>query len=280
MDYLGVAFALEGQELRKLGVTKPILVLSYDKSQHDIAKYYDLEVSLSSELDYSEDLICHIACDTGMNRCGFKSTDRLERFLRTVRPQNIKGMYSHIFDNSSGNIAKQVVRFRDFKAVADMYLPNIITHIASSGSFASRYVSDFDMVRIGMAIYQNTVNITSTVMLNKYVKKGESTGYDGAFISPYEQNIAICNGGYADGIVRAMTGANVMIAGELYPIVGKVSMDTFFVSTGDKRYNAGDKVYILDNEYLTLDNIANQTQLTNYELMTGFKGRYEYVYFN
>lgn len=279
VDGFAVAYATEGARLRELGISKPILVLTYEKSQEDLARKCHLSVSLSSKADYAKDLDMHIACDTGMNRLGFKDKEEIKSLL-VNHPNNIIGLYSHIFDNRESNIARQWQSIEVYRTLLDSYGYHPSIHIASSTNYTSSILSSCDIVRYGIGMYLGAVSLVSDIILTKRVYAGESVGYDGEYVAKQDEYISICRGGYADGILRAMSGGLVGINGELYPIVGKISMDTFAVSTGDKAYNAGDMVVIVDNECLTWDKWSEHCHMSIYELMTGLKGRFDYVYFH
>ncbi len=279
VDCFAVSCAMEGSELRQLGITKQILVLGYNKSQHDTAVKYNLTASLSSIDDFSNDLSYHIAVDTGMNRLGIKSVEELKSLLENEKTCNIEGLYSHIFDSNDKNIANQVAKFEQFKSMFNQYYSDKLTHISSTSSMQSDFVRCTDITRLGIGLYAGAVSVVSNILLVKQVKIGESVGYNGEFIAIKDTTIAVVSGGYADGIVRKMTGCDVMISGKICPIIGKISMDSFQCDITGVVAKAGDNVIIIDNDCMNIDRLAVSTDLTEYEIYTGLKGRYKYVYY-
>ena len=280
VDCFAVSSALEGAKLRKIGITKSILVLCYNSSQYDIAKHYNLMASLSSLHDYDDDMHYHIAVDTGMNRLGFKSTDELRDCLSSINLHNIHGLYSHIFDSNSDNISKQMLKFNEFIHVLHEYVPDIPIHISSTNSMDSEYMSATDITRLGIGLYDGAVSVVSDIILIKHVYKGESIGYDAMYVATSDMDIAVVTGGYADGILRQFTGNNVMINGVFCPIIGKVSMDSFQCDISNCDALVGDEVIIIDNENITIRSVSKYAEITEYEIYTGLKGRYKYVYYN
>ena len=280
VDCFGVSCATEGASLRGLGITKEILVLGYNSSQHDISKSYDLTVGLSSMDDYTDDLSYQIAVDTGMNRLGMKSIDELKTCINTSDGHNIFGIYSHIFDSSSTNIAKQMTVFDEFTSVFKERLSHGFTHISSSSNMDSEHVRTTDMTRLGIGLYTGAVSILSDIMLIKHVLKGETIGYDGDYTANCDMKIAIVSGGYADGIIRSLSGFNVIINGEFCPIIGKISMDSFQCDISGVLAKAGDSVIIMDSENITVSDISKYAKMSMHEIYTGLRGRYKYVYFN
>lgn len=280
VDCFAVSSALEGAKLREIGITKGILVLGYNSSQYEIANRYNLMASLSSIHDYDEDMKYHIAVDTGMNRLGFKTVDELRQCLIGIKSDNIHGLYSHIFDNCSDNISKQMSKFNEFIRVSDEYIPNIPIHISSSNSMDSEYVSGTDITRLGIGLYDSAVSVVSDIMLVKHVLKGDSIGYDGEYVASEDMDIAVVTGGYADGILRQFTGNNVIINGVFCPIIGKISMDSFQCDISNCSACVGDNVIIIDNENITVGSVARNAKISEYEIYTGLKGRYKYVYYN
>ena len=279
VDAFACSISIEAIKLREIGVVKPILILNYEKSQHNDVKKYDFIAGLSKIEDYDSDITFHIAVDTGMNRLGFKSCYDLNNMLSYIDTSNIKGIYSHIYSSDINTINNQLYRFYEYENILKNYTLDYVSHISSSSNLIASNKT-FDYVRLGIGMYDGAISITSSIIMVKHIMPYESVGYNGEYISDIEQNIAICFGGYSDGIERVYKGNSVAINNKLYKIVGKISMDSFIIALGNDMYESGQKVSILDNENIFLEDIENNSKLSKYEILTGFKGRYNYVYFN
>lgn len=274
-----VANVDEAIGLRKIGITKPILSLSFDKSQADKCKKFDIQVSISNTKNYVQGLKYHIAVDTGMNRNGVKKFEEYSFLLAQIKNEEFVGVYSHIYSQNIVNIKSQLEIFDKFCLMAKKKNCNAIFHIYSSNSF---YLNDFyhtDMIRLGMKMYENALAVTSKINAIKQLEKGESVGYDAEFVADKKMTIALCSGGYFDGIIRRLSGEEIAINRHFKPVVGKISMDSFCIDVTNCNAKVGDEVVIYDNEELSFENRAKQMKISNYELMTSLKGRFEYVYF-
>lgn len=275
-----VANIYEAIRLRKLGVTKPILSLSYNKAEYKLFLENDIQASISSVDDYVPHLKYHVAVDTGMNRSGFKRIEQFYSLLCLLSYDEFVGIYSHIYSKNIVNIKSQIICFDKFLKLAKNKKLNIISHLYSTNSC---YLNDFyrtDMVRIGMGMYENCVGVTSTIKQIKNLEKGESVGYDAEFIASKKMQIALVEGGYNDGILRCISGQNVAISTDFCKVLGKISMDSFSVDISNCNTKVGDIVVIYDTNELSFKQRAGLAKTSSYELMTALKGRFNYVYFN
>lgn len=281
-DYVcsfAVANVFEGIKLRQIGVKKPILSLSFCKSESELCKAYNISVSLSLPKNYVSGLKYHIAIDSGMNRSGVKDKENLYSLLELMRPNEVEGVYSHIFSANSILTSSQIDKFADFANCVKIYNSDALTHI-----FATNYNNyqgnlKTDMVRLGIGLYDNAVGVTSEIVQIKDVKKGESIGYDGEFVASKPMQVALCSGGYYDGIIRRFTGRNMGYNTDFCKVLGKISMDSHIIDITDKNAKIGDKTVIYDTDMLSFDKRADEMNISEYELMTALKGRFEYVYY-
>lgn len=281
-DYVcgfAVATVFEGVQLRKLGISKPILALSFAKSEAEICKKYGISASLSLIENYVQGVKYHVAFDSGMNRAGVKGITRLTALLHSMKSSDIEGIYTHIFSQNDILTDSQIAKFEEAVYVTRRHNSQIKTHI-----FATNYKQNCakfhaDMVRLGIGLYQNAVAVTSKVLQIKSVKKGESIGYDGEFCAQKDMQIALCEGGYFDGIIRRFCGQEIAINTDFCKVIGKISMDSHIVDVTEKLVNVGDNTVIYDTDELSFDRRAQDMKISAYELMTALKGRFEYVYF-
>lgn len=279
VDYYGVAKAIEGRALRKAGVLKPILVFSYNHEDSKIVEEFKLTACVDNLENIKDNIDIHIAVDTGMNRFGVKSLRELEVLLKGCKKEHLSGIFSHIHTNSEVVLSSQNIKFKQFCNLAREYNRDIVSHIASSGSYFDEKLH-YDMVRVGRRAYQDACAICSDILAVKKVLPYESIGYNGEFIAKKTMKIAIVEGGYADGIDKRNTGGKVIISGKFCQIIGAISMDSFMVDVSGCKVKVGDKAVICDSTNITAEDIALRCGCSVYEVLCGFRGRYNYVEFN
>lgn len=284
VDGFAVARAVEGVRMRKLGFNESILILSYDDSQRRLALDYGLTPSISNidqliTLDECRADKCHIAVDTGMSRHGIKGLDTLEQMLDTVKTVQISGLFTHIFNNGTANVLRQAEKFDDYREyLFSAKKSNFLSHVSASGALET-LSGRYDAVRLGIGAYKDANYIVSNIIGLKKVLKGESIGYDGAFIAGQDMTVAIVEGGYADGIPRRFSGHKILINSDFCRVIGNVCMDVIMVDVSDIKCKIGDRAVLLDNELITLQDLSASTGRIEYETLTAFQGRINRVIF-
>lgn len=278
VDGFAVARAVEGVRMRKLGFNESILILSYDDSQRRLALDYGLTPSISNidqliTLDECRADKCHIAVDTGMSRHGIKGLDTLEQMLDSVKTVQISGLFTHIFNNGTANVLRQAEKFDDYREyLFSAKKSNFVSHVSASGALET-LSGRYDAVRLGIGAYKDANYIVSNIIGLKKVLKGESIGYDGAFIAGQDMTVAIVEGGYADGIPRRFSGHKILINSDFCRVIGNVCMDVIMVDVSDIKCKIGDRAVLLDNELITLQDLSASTGRIEYETLTAFQGR-------
>lgn len=282
-DYVcgfAVASVFEGVKLRQLGITKPILSLSFKREEGELCIKYNIIASLSTPVNYIEGVKYHIAIDSGMNRGGVKGNNNLWDLLKIMATKDICGVYSHIYSQNSILIDSQFDKFEQAVNLVKRFNNDIDVHIYATNYklCADKFLTSY--VRLGIGMYENAVAVTSTILQIKDVKAGECIGYDGEFIAGKSMKIALCEGGYYDGIIRRFNGEEIAFSTDFCKVIGKISMDSHIVDVTDVAAKIGDKTIIYDTDKLSFCNRAKSMKISEYELMTSLKGRFEYVYLN
>lgn len=309
IDYLGVAYADEGVDLRKNGITAPILVMNPEQGSYDTIIEYNLEPEIYSfrvlEL-FNKQLLAkgiqkkypiHLKIETGMHRLGFKENE-IDRLTEEILKMNIKieSIFSHL---SSADLPKEkeytLSQINTFNRIADKicgaldYAP--MKHILNSSGIA--YYNDYqmDMVRIGIGMIgvsshkhvkeqlQNAVTFKTVISQISEIKAGESVGYSRSFMSNENTRIATIPVGYADGIPR-LIGNKVGFVGvnkQKAPIVGNVCMDMLMLDLGQIPAKEGDEV-ILFNGSPSLEEFAQFCNTIPYEVLTSISRRVKRIY--
>lgn len=284
VDGFAVARAIEGVRMRKLGFNEDILILSYDDSQRALALDYGLTPSVNNidqivKLDECRADKCHIAVDTGMSRHGIKGLDTLTQMLDSAKTVQISGLFTHIFNNGKANVLRQAEIFDKYRQyLFSTKKCDFLSHVSASGALET-LSGRYDAVRLGIGAYRDANYIVSNIIGLKKVLKGESIGYDGAFVATHNMTVAIVEGGYADGIPRRFSGHKILINSDFCRVIGNVCMDVIMVDATDIKCKIGDRAIFLDNELITLQDLSANTGRIEYETLTAFKGRINRVIF-
>lgn len=308
VDYLGVAYADEGIELRNSGVKIPILVMNAEEEAFTDCINNNLEPAIYSfsQLDeFIKSLIylnktnypIHIKIETGMNRLGFDN-DEVPHLLSVLSSQPevlVKTIYSHLAnsdDLTSSFVKQQADKLISVKKVFENSLPYAFEcHLLNSEGALNFPEYHFDMVRLGIGIYGYSANKKNQELLNpsiswfssisqvKKVKEGDSVGYGCAEIVKKDTSIAIIPVGYADGFRRSLSlgKGGVYINNVFCPTVGNVCMDMIMVNINNIDAKIGDTVEIFGKNQ-SLYSFSEQMETIPYEVLTGISKRVHRIY--
>lgn len=311
VDYLTVAYADEGVELRKAGITLPIMVMSPEARSFDSMLRYNLEPEIFSfsvlekfyktvELAGRQDYPIHIKIDTGMRRLGFEPEEipALVEALKKMPFVKAQSVFSHLAaSDEPEHLAFSKEQIERLSIAAEILKKELgysfFRHILNSGGVSRFPEAHFDMVRLGIGMYgvdsspkvqeqlQQVSTLKSSVSQVKNVKAGESVGYSRRFVAKSDMRIATIGIGYADGIDRRLGNGNssMLVRGQLAPTVGNICMDLCMVDvTNIPGIEEGDEVIIFGKE-LPIQEVAKQAGTIPYEILTGISGRVKRVYF-
>lgn len=307
IDYLGVAYADEGKELRQNGLKTPILVMNPSQASFQLLLDFDLEPSIFS-VQVLHDFLSflngnpaniHLKIDTGMHRLGFE-TAALEAALNLLaaHPEvKVKSVYSHLAASDEGNhdgfSAQQVHRFEAAcEALEKTLRIKPLRHILNTSGIARLPQFQMDMVRLGIGMYgiatgseiqKNllpVMTLRTVISQIKSVAHGETVGYGRHGKSGKAMTIATLPIGYADGYSRAFGRGvgQVRINHSLAPVVGNVCMDMTMVDVTDIECQEGDDVIIFGND-LPVSQVADWIHTIPYELLTATSDRVKRVFF-
>ena len=313
VDYLGVAYADEGLELRKKGIQLPIMVMNPESATFDALIRYDLEPEIYS-LHLFRNFVqflkgpgqrltspvgIHLKLDTGMHRLGFdeQEVEELTELLKSHSELKVLSIFSHLAASEDHNhdafTKSQVERFeRMYGHIADAlgYAPH--RHILNSSGIVRFPQWQMDMVRLGLGLYGvdssglladklRVVNtLKATVSQLKTVKAGESVGYGRLAVASQAMNIATISIGYADGLFRrAGQGRfSVWIRGQRAPLVGSICMDMAMADVSKVADVAiGDEVVVFGDEP-KVEELAQSLATIPYEIFTSVSPRVKRVY--
>ena len=288
-DYLGVAWAEEGIELRENNIKLPILVLS-EQDDNIIPEIVNNDLSQTVyTLNFAKKLseYCkknnktikiHIKLDTGMGRVGVQLYDAEELVSKVRNLPNLKieGIFTHFSkaDEKEDNYTLEQLRL--FKEKAEYIKKNIIdiplVHAANSSAAENFPETHLDMARIGIALYKNVLKFKTKVAYIKEVDEGVSIGYGGTYVTKNRTKIATIPAGYADGYNRLLSNnSDVLINGKKYHVVGRVSMDMITVDIGlNCDVKLGDDVVLIGEDngnIISAEEIAKRCSTIDYEIL-------------
>ena len=313
VDYLTVAYVDEGVELRRNGITLPIMVMNPEPAGFDDIVRYHLEPDIYSfrildlfaarvaELNAGtnprreEALPIHIEFDTGMHRLGFTGDD-VEALLRRLSALEgvlrVQSVFSHLACSEDPAMdaftQRQIDRLRSWSEP----LPGI-KHILNSSGISRFPEAQMDMVRLGIGLYgvapepdvqrqlRQVSRLVTRISQIKDIPAGDTVGYNCRWQASRPSRIAILTIGYADGLHRGLGNGHgrVAIGGREAPIIGSICMDMCFVDVTDLPCREGDRAVIFGEGDLLQRNAAAAGTIP-YELLTAVSPRVKRVYYH
>jgi alanine racemase len=302
-DAFGVARLEEGIELRAAGIHQPILLLegmvTREQLQEAAVHRLDLVVHEPSQVALLEDwrgppFALWLKLDTGMHRLGFPAANAaalLARLRALAVPASQLRVMTHFAcadERNSPVTREQVARF--VAATAPLGLE---TSLCNSAGLLGWPEVRGDWVRPGLSLYgvspfagesaaslglRPVMTLTSTVIATRQVARGECVGYGAQWRAPRDSRVAILAAGYADGLLRGMSGgASVQIRGSRAPLVGRVSMDMIAVDVTDSpAVEVGDSAELWGSA-MPVEEAAAHAGTLAYELLCGVSQRVELV---
>lgn len=310
VDYLAVAYADEGIELRKAGINLPIMVMSPEEQAFDTMIRHQLEPEIFSfrTLDLLEKTIkrnalpqnkpvkIHIKIDTGMHRLGFLPADvpgLIDR-LSTNPLIYVQSVFSHLVASNNpafDDVTREQIEIlngvkKQFGQKADHH---ILFHIANSAAINRFAESHMDMVRIGIGLYgitdhmtglENVITLRSVLSQVKLVKKGESVSYNQSWVASADTRIGIVSIGYADGMLRSLGNgrASLFVNGKPAPVIGDICMDMCMVDLTGIDANENDDVIVFNADHPVTD-LAKAGNTIPYEILSRISRRVKRIYF-
>ena len=279
VDYLAVAVADEGVELRRAGITLPIIIMDPEVAAMDLILENNLEPNVYShqslktviaacEAKGLEHYPIHVKIDSGMHRLGFYKEDipwLLDR-LTHQKAVSVRSVFSHLAGSDEAqfdDFTRAQIRYFDDCAEAlktGLDYP-IIKHICNSAGIERFSAYQFDMCRLGIGLYgfsfagaklHNVCSLETTILSVKTVRKGETIGYGRHTKLDEDRVIAVIPIGYADGAMIDVTGADAR-PGDIVEVFG---------------------------EHMPLEELAQKLNTITYEILTSVSRRVKRIYFH
>lgn len=309
VDYLAVAVADEGAELRKAGITMPIIVMNPEMSSFRTLFSYRLEPEI-----YSFNLLrallaegeklgvsgypIHIKIDSGMHRLGFTENqiDELSALLQSQIVLMARSVFSHLagsdemqHDDYTLQQAETFNRCADKIQAASKH--KVMRHLLNTAGITRFSQYQGDMVRLGLGLYGvspidenrglrpvSTLK-TNILQIHEY-EAGTTIGYGRHGVLTRRSRIAAIPIGYADGIDRRLGNGNceVLINGYRASTIGNICMDICMIDVTDINCEEGDRVEIFGEE-LPVQELAQRLDTIPYEILTSISTRVKRVYY-
>jgi alanine racemase len=295
----GVATVTEGEELRDLGVTRPIVIftplLDPDLSRARAAR---LTPTLGFPLEIEAWLKTgggpwHLAIDTGMSRAGipWREIDRVVQLAALAPPE---GAFTHFHsaELDDGTMAAQEKLFRE--AISRLPSRPRLLHADNSAAIARKGRSAWDLIRPGIFLYgvgsgssapvqpELVVHLRAPIVEIRELEAGDTVSYDATLRVDRPARIATLAIGYADGYPRSLSQiGSVLIGGTLATIAGTVTMDMTMIDVTTVKCEVGDIATLIGRSgstVLTVERVADAASMSPYELLTGLRSRVERVY--
>lgn len=313
--YFGVSSVDEALELRRAGLTKPILVLSHTppsafetvirENIRPAIFCYEDALALSTEaVRLGVTAPFHFAVDTGMSRIGFQATAQdadICAAIARLPGLAADGLFSHLATADCADLSKtyaQAALFDEFdRMLKSRGVCVKLRHLNNSAGLMN-FSYHHEMVRAGIVIYglypsdevdpkllqlQPALSWYSRVSHLKLLPAGREISYGGTYVTQRPTMVATIPVGYADGYRRSLSNQfYVLIRGKRAPILGRVCMDQMMVDVTDiPDVSPGDRVVLIgtDGEQtITVEQIARQAGSFNYEFVCGINRRVPRLY--
>ncbi len=310
-DYLTVAFADEGVELRRAGINLPIMVMSPEvNSYENIIKYHlEPEVFSFRNLEFIEKALrvsgattplnVHIKLDTGMHRLGF-SLKELPELIRRIQANpllHVRSTFSHLAtadnpDEDAFTLSQIKVFEQGSEMIVNAFPYKVLRHILNTAGITRFRQYQFDMVRLGIGLYgvatckadegvlETVVSLKTTINQIKEIPAGDSIGYNRHGRAEHDMRIGIVPIGYADGLSRLLGNGKgkFYVNNQQVSIVGDICMDMCMLDLTGVEAQEGDTVVIFDAEH-PIQEVAKACQTIPYEVMTSISQRVKRVYY-
>jgi alanine racemase len=295
----GVATVIEGEELRDLGVSRPIVVftplLDGELTRARTAR-------LTPTLGFAREIDAwvragggpwHLAIDTGMSRAGipWREIDQIGQLTALAPPE---GAFTHFHsaELNDSTMGAQESRFRE--AISRLPSRPRLLHADNSAAIARKGRSAWDLVRPGVFLYgvgsgstaaiqpEPVVHLHAPIVEIRNLEAGDTVSYDATLRVERPARIATMAIGYADGYPRSLSQVgSVLVGGTIAPIAGTVTMDMTMIDVTTVKCEVGDVVTLIGrsgNTVLTVERVAEAASMSPYELLTGLRSRVEKTY--
>ena len=315
IDYLSVARIEEALELRQHNIKKPILCMGAtnidfleDAILNNITlTVFDIDTAYlinKKAIEINAMAKIHIKINTGMNRIGFKPSDKsVDEIINinTLKNIEIEGIFTHFAKADESDKTDTYKQVEIFKNVVDklesMGIKFELKHVSNSASIIDLKEFGFNMVRAGIAMYgmypsnevcnlplKPLLKLKTKVVDSKIISQGESVSYGYNFTANEDCQILTLSIGYADGFPRTQKNGIVIINDnnilKSAKVVGNICMDQCMVKVDDLNLiPTNSEVYVINEmDNITAEDVAKRIGTINYEITCMISRRVSRIY--
>jgi alanine racemase len=289
----GVATIAEGEELRRAGIERPIVVFSpLLIGDFDAAVRANLTPTLGTrdaiERWRETSRPWQLAVDTGMNRAGVQWNE-IDALLDVIALNPPQAAFTHFHSAERDDETRELQERRFEQALSRLAARPPVIHAENGAAVEHRAPSKWGLARPGIFLYgvssgnsphlrpEPVVSVRARVIDLRTIPAGETVSYGGTYRAATERRIATLGIGYADGYRRAFSNrASVLLHGTRAPVVGVVTMDLTMIDVTDVQCEIGDIATLIGSDgddHIDVVEIAEMGDLSPYEVLTGLRGR-------
>ncbi len=289
----GVASVAEGEELRRGGIARPVVVFTpILRTEIDALRRSDLTPALGDpaviESWARTGRPWQLHVDTGMSRAGmpWHLVAEHRALLERAAPE---GVFTHFHSAQLDGPSRDLQEHRFSQALADLPSRPAIVHAENGPAVERRAPSPWTLCRPGIFLYgvagfdggplqpEPVACMRARVVELRTVADGETVSYDATWRANGPRRIATVPVGYADGYRRGLSNRGVaLLKGQRVPVAGRVTMDMTMLDVTDAGADLGDLVTLLGpdgNDVITVHELSSQSDVSPYEILTGLRQR-------
>lgn len=289
----GVATVTEGDELRRGGITRPIVVFTpILRTEIDALRRADLTPALGDpaviESWARTGRPWHLQVDTGMGRAGMR-WDAIGAHRELLERAAPAGVFTHFHSSELEDGSRDEQERRFAAALAELPVRPPLVHAENGAAVERRAPSPWSLCRPGVFLYgvanveggplvpEPVAAVRARIVELRTIPDGEPVSYGATWRARGERRIATVPVGYADGYRRSLSNrGEALLNGRRVPVAGRVTMDMTMFDVTDTDAALGDVVTLLGRdggEVITVAELAQRSELSPYEILTGLRER-------
>jgi alanine racemase len=289
----GVATVTEGEELRRGGITRPIIVFTpILRTEIDAMRRADLTPALGDpaviESWSRTGRDWHLQIDTGMSRAGLR-WDQVAQYRELLERTRPTGVFTHFHSADLEDASRDEQEQRFDGAMAEMPVRPAIVHAENGPAVERRAPSRWTLCRPGIFLYgvatrtggpmvpEPVAALRARIVELRTIAEGDTVGYGATWRAPGVRRIATVPVGYADGYRRALGNRGVaLLSGQRIHVAGRVTMDMTMLDVTETEAALGDVVTLLGrdgDDVVTVSELAELGELSPYEVLTSLRAR-------
>ncbi|MGE7622341.1 alanine racemase [Viridibacillus sp. NPDC096237] len=308
---LAVATPEEALHLREFIKEAPILILGATPVCFaSFAAQYDISLTVFSldwvnevakqAKNFEKPLKLHIKVDSGMGRIGVRKQTELTALYNAIEANEhflIDGIFTHFAtadEEDARQYNEQLAKFNSY--VTSLREKPRLVHAANTAATLNKENAQFNAVRFGVSMYglapspyvekhlsfslKPAMSLESELVHVKKIEQGDTVSYGGKYVATEEAWIGTMPIGYADGLLRGLTGQEVLIQGNRVPIIGRICMDQCMIKL-PYEMPVGEKVVLIgqqQQEEIQIKEWSDRLQTIVYEIPCMLTSRIPRIY--